>query len=155
MSVSVTVSFLQCYFYTYSLVLFLLLHQLSINWMMIIYKGNTDSHFGKSRGFWFAFGDGIRLCSLCSPPSFFVRKAVGLEPSRQHHSSCRLCEQFLNSHCGQQGPLNHCVRTHTHMYTHTHSHSLCFSLSFSLSHTHTHTHTHMSILTIQSVIYTV
>ena len=34
---SVTVSFLQCYFYTYGLVLFLLVHQLSINWMMIIY----------------------------------------------------------------------------------------------------------------------
>ena len=32
----------------------------------------------------------------------------GLEPAQQHHSSCYRCEQFLNSHCSQQGVLNHC-----------------------------------------------
>ena len=31
----------------------------------------------------------------------------GLEPSRQHHSSLQLCEQFQNFQCSQQGPLNH------------------------------------------------
>ena len=30
----------------------------------------------------------------------------GLEPSQQHHSPRRLCEQFPNSHCREQGLLN-------------------------------------------------
>ena len=33
----------------------------------------------------------------------------GLEPPGHHHSPRRLCEQFPNCRCGQQGPLNHCA----------------------------------------------
>ena len=63
---SVTVSFLQCYFYTYGLVLFLLVHQLSINWMMIIYiRVTLTATLGKAVDFDLHLGM-ASYCVVCA-----------------------------------------------------------------------------------------